>query len=110
MPGVRDDSQGGFGQAPIFDRHHDMTLALIAWTEEGITPDMVIGTRYINNTRALGIQYQRPICRESRRCWRPLSGPFDAVDAALEVNADFLASQSLSAEGDLHRRRPKLGR
>jgi feruloyl esterase len=50
------------GDTPVIDAEHDILTALDQWVEKGVAPDKLIGTHYINNTPASGIQYQRPIC------------------------------------------------
>ncbi|KAL8287014.1 hypothetical protein RQP46_004020 [Phenoliferia psychrophenolica] len=55
-------SDGGLGQSSDFDKDHDMILAMIAWVEEGIAPDVIIGTKYINDTKPAGIEFQRKLC------------------------------------------------
>ncbi|KAH8660320.1 putative ferulic acid Esterase/Feruloyl esterase [Xylariales sp. PMI_506] len=44
------------------DARHDAFLALIQWVEEGVAPDSLVATKFVNDTSSLGIQQQRPIC------------------------------------------------
>ncbi|KAL8283907.1 hypothetical protein RQP46_005339 [Phenoliferia psychrophenolica] len=60
-PGQRADVLNGTSQSSTFDKKHDMILALIDWTEKGNAPDEIIGTKYVNNTRSLGVQFQRKL-------------------------------------------------
>jgi feruloyl esterase len=64
---------GGSGQAfslgptvhgvPGFeDPKHDALLALMDWVENGIAPNEIVATKYVNDTVALGVQSQRPLC------------------------------------------------
>ncbi len=40
----------------------DALGALIAWTEQGIPPTQITATKYVNDTPAQGIAFQRPLC------------------------------------------------
>ncbi|ORY89735.1 Tannase/feruloyl esterase [Leucosporidium creatinivorum] len=61
-PGQRDSSQNGTATSAVFDRDHDMILALMDWVELGVAPDAFIGTKYIEDDRRLGIEFQRKLC------------------------------------------------
>jgi len=34
----------------------------MAWTEQGIAPDQIIATKWLNDTPSLGVVRQRPLC------------------------------------------------
>lgn len=44
------------------DREHDALLAMVAWVEEGIAPNQIIGTKYVNDTTQAAVLRQRPLC------------------------------------------------
>ena len=44
------------------DAEHDVLLAMMQWTEEGVAPDLLIATKYVNDTVSLGVEKQRPLC------------------------------------------------
>ena len=44
------------------DARHDALLALIAWTESATAPTELIATKWLNDTPALGVVRQRPLC------------------------------------------------
>lgn len=44
------------------DARHDALLALMAWAEQGIAPDQIIATKWLNDTPSLGVVRQRPLC------------------------------------------------
>ena len=44
------------------DPKHDALLALMQWVEHGIAPDEIVATKYVNDSVALGVQSQRPLC------------------------------------------------
>jgi hypothetical protein len=59
------DGPNAFGNGtngPVVDADHDLLMALDRWVESGVAPEEIIGTHYLNNTPASGIQYQRPLC------------------------------------------------
>lgn len=58
----RDSSQNGTGQPSIHDREHDMLRALVAWVEEGIAPSHIVASRYKENDRRLGVEFERKLC------------------------------------------------
>lgn len=49
-------------QSSSFDKEHDMILAVIAWVEEGIPPDQLIGSRFVGDDINQGVQFQRKLC------------------------------------------------
>jgi hypothetical protein len=55
-PGV--DHCGGGAGPNVFD----MFGPLVAWVEQGIPPDQIIATKYINDNPELGVQRTRPLC------------------------------------------------
>ncbi|KAM0789565.1 hypothetical protein ACM66B_000375 [Microbotryomycetes sp. NB124-2] len=61
-PGQRPDSQKGTSRPSSFDAQHDITLAMFRWVEKGIKPDFLIGSKYVNDDKRQGVQFQRPIC------------------------------------------------
>jgi hypothetical protein len=46
----------------VIDAEHDLVKALERWVEEGIAPQRIIATHYVNNTPAQGVAFQRPLC------------------------------------------------
>lgn len=44
------------------DARHDVLLALMQWVEHGIAPEEIVATKFVNDTVALGVKRQRPIC------------------------------------------------
>jgi feruloyl esterase len=59
------DGPNAFGNgadAPVIDADHDVLMALEQWVEQGVAPDKIIATHYLNNNAANGIQFQRPLC------------------------------------------------
>jgi Tannase and feruloyl esterase len=60
------DGPNGFGNgssiAPVVDADHDLLKALERWVEQGVPPEKIIATHYVNNNPANGVQFQRPLC------------------------------------------------
>jgi feruloyl esterase len=47
---------------PVEDADHDAMLALVQWVEQGIAPEKIIATHYLNHDQTQGIDMQRPLC------------------------------------------------
>ena len=60
------DGPNAFGNGtnigPAIDADHDLLQALDRWVEQGVAPERIIATHYVNNTPASGIQFQRALC------------------------------------------------
>jgi feruloyl esterase len=52
----------GTVNGPVIDAEHDLVKALERWVEQGIAPQRIIATHYVNNTPAQGVAFQRPLC------------------------------------------------
>ncbi|KAK8137050.1 hypothetical protein PG984_004990 [Apiospora sp. TS-2023a] len=44
------------------DAEHDVVLAMMRWVEEDRAPEQLIGTKFVGDDGAKGIESQRPIC------------------------------------------------
>ena len=44
------------------DADHDMFQAVVRWVEQGIAPDRIIATKYVNDDPAQGVARTRPLC------------------------------------------------
>lgn len=44
------------------DADHDVLLALQRWVEEGVAPERIIATRYVDDLPAKGVQRTMPLC------------------------------------------------
>lgn len=44
------------------DAKHNALLALMEWVEQGIAPEEIIATKYVNDSVAAGVKKQRPLC------------------------------------------------
>ncbi|KAI1847852.1 hypothetical protein JX265_013918 [Neoarthrinium moseri] len=45
------------------DPSQNVLTAVVQWVEEGIAPDAVIGSRFLNGSQALGVEYTRSHCK-----------------------------------------------
>jgi feruloyl esterase len=54
--------------------------ALERWVEQGVAPDRIVATHYVNNAAAQGIAFQRPLCPYPERA--EYAGKGDSRDAA----------------------------
>lgn len=54
-------------------------MAIVRWVEEGVAPEKMIGTRWVNGTEALGVDYTRAHCKYPAR--NVYTGSGDGKDA-----------------------------
>jgi feruloyl esterase len=60
-PGLHDFGQNLQREVPQ-DSDHDILTALVRWVEEGVAPDEIIASTYMDDVSSKGIRLQRPIC------------------------------------------------
>lgn len=46
-----------------YDPSGNVLTAMVQWVEKGIAPDTITGTKYVNGTQSLGVDYTRKHCR-----------------------------------------------
>ncbi|KAF2470862.1 tannase and feruloyl esterase [Lindgomyces ingoldianus] len=49
------------------DPSQNVLMAIVNWVENGKAPETIIGTRFVNDTQSLGVQYQRAHCKYPKR-------------------------------------------
>ncbi|KIK64593.1 hypothetical protein GYMLUDRAFT_981797 [Collybiopsis luxurians FD-317 M1] len=49
--------------AETLDPERNVLTAMVRWVEEGVAPDTILGTKYVNDTPSLGVQFSRKHCR-----------------------------------------------
>ncbi len=58
--------QIGGSQTPIAglknSSEENVLLAVVDWAEQGKAPERIVGTKFVNDTVALGVARQRPYC------------------------------------------------
>lgn len=50
------------GHAPSNDARHDIVMALDAWVENGIAPEILIATKFVGDDPKQGVLRTRPLC------------------------------------------------
>jgi Tannase and feruloyl esterase len=45
------------------DAQHDAFIALQQWVENGVAPEQLIATKYVNDNPASGVAFTRPLCK-----------------------------------------------
>ena len=55
-------SGGSAAQGP-FDREHNVLAALVEWVEQGVAPDTITGTKFLNDSAEMGVSFKRRHCR-----------------------------------------------
>lgn len=66
-----------YGVPGFEDKEHDAVLAMMAWVEQGIAPDHIIGTKYANETLHTDVMRQRPLCMYPKQAMYKGSGDVD---------------------------------
>ncbi|KAM6533554.1 tannase-like protein [Fusarium falciforme] len=54
---------GQSGPTTYIDADHNVLAAIVRWAEQGIAPEALTGTKYINDTVSLGKEFKRKHCR-----------------------------------------------
>ena len=47
---------------PVIDAQHDMVSAIVRWVEQGVPPDQITATKYVNDNPAQGVLRTQPLC------------------------------------------------
>ncbi|PSN69985.1 putative ferulic acid Esterase/Feruloyl esterase [Corynespora cassiicola Philippines] len=68
-----------YGVPGFRDAEHDAVLALMRWVEEGVAPDWITSTKFVNDTIELGVRRQRKLCPYPGRA-RFVSGDVDLAE------------------------------
>lgn len=55
--------QGGSSAQGSFDRYSNVLAALVDWVEQGVAPETITGTKFVNDSATLGVAFQRRHCR-----------------------------------------------
>lgn len=53
---------GAAGQGP-FDASHNVLAAVVSWVEDGVAPETMTGTKFVNDTVSAGVDFERRHCR-----------------------------------------------
>lgn len=49
------------------DREHDIMLAMMAWVEEGVVPEKIVATKFVDDSLHTEVLRQRPMCMYPKR-------------------------------------------
>jgi feruloyl esterase len=79
-PGAFNSANGGTGNPSSATPADDLFVAISHWVEDGVAPQKVIATGYIDGLPARGIALRRPLCAYPRKAW--YKGAGDTHDAA----------------------------
>lgn len=55
------------GAQQSLDPKENVLMAIVDWVERAHAPEVVIGTKWVNDTKSAGVEYQRAHCRYPRR-------------------------------------------
>ena len=53
---------GAYSDPPVVDADQDILKTLERWVEQGVAPEKIIATHFVNGNPASGIELQRPLC------------------------------------------------
>ena len=88
----------GTSNGPVIDADHDLVKALERWVEQGIAPDHIIATHYVNNDVSQGVQFQRPLCPFPQRGEYMGGDPNNAASFACVTRPDFFDLHNISIQ------------
>ncbi|KAH7353369.1 Tannase/feruloyl esterase [Plectosphaerella cucumerina] len=66
-PGAAAIGNGGFEPVHSLDPEENVLMAIVRWVEEGIAPESVVGTRFVNEDQSAGVDYKRRHCKYPAR-------------------------------------------
>jgi len=55
------------GSIASLDPRENILTAVVEWVENGVPPETIVGTKWVNNNQSLGVDYKRAHCRYPRR-------------------------------------------
>ncbi|KAJ4474975.1 Tannase/feruloyl esterase [Lentinula aciculospora] len=61
----------GILTSETLDPERNVLTAMVRWVEEGVAPDRILGTKHVNDTTELGVEFRR------RHCRYPLRSTYD---------------------------------
>jgi len=56
------DTFGQYSRAAADTPSHNIIRALESWVEQGVAPEKIIATKYVENTPKKGVAFTRPLC------------------------------------------------
>lgn len=64
-----------------YDPKENILMAIVDWVENGNAPETLIGTKYVNDTQNLGVQFQRAHCKYPKRNQYKGQGDPNVIDS-----------------------------
>ena len=85
------------------DAQHDVIFAMMAWVENNQAPNTIVATKWLNNTPALGVERQRPLCVFPKQAKYSGHGNFSEAENWACENAEgvVLPSIRIAKEGSV---------
>ena len=87
-PGAWMVGQAGSGSTG-FDPKSNVLAAMVQWVEEGLPPETILGTKYVNDSRANGIE------RSRRHCRFPYRNTYIGGNASLPQSWDCIVPENV---------------
>jgi feruloyl esterase len=53
----------GSNEVSSYDPKENILMAIVDWVENGNAPETIIGTKYVNDTQSLGVEFKRAHCK-----------------------------------------------
>ncbi|CAI6339403.1 unnamed protein product [Periconia digitata] len=53
----------GLGSVESLDPRENILMAIVDWVENGVAPETLVGTKWINNNETAGVEYKRAHCK-----------------------------------------------
>ncbi|KAF1914111.1 feruloyl esterase B precursor [Ampelomyces quisqualis] len=69
------------GEVNSYEPKENVLMALVDWVENGNAPETLIGTKFVNNTQSLGVEFQRAHCKYPKRNQYKGEGDPKAIDS-----------------------------
>lgn len=57
----------GTDEVNSLDPKENILMAMVDWVERGNAPETIIGTKFVNDTQSLGVEFQRAHCKYPKR-------------------------------------------
>jgi feruloyl esterase len=76
----------GLGEVNNYDPSDNVLMALVDWVENGNAPETIVGTKFVNDTQSLGIDFQRAHCKFPKRNQYKGKGNPDVIESWECVN------------------------
>jgi len=71
----------GTGEVNSYDPKENVLMAMVDWVEKGSAPDTLIGTKWVNDTQSLGVDFQRAHCKYPKKNQYKGTGNPDVIDS-----------------------------